>query len=247
MQAGSGGAGGGSGEGEASERGHDEGVRGFGFGGFAEEHADARAIDPGGVGERGLGDDDTGIAGSGYVSDCAEFETEAADVDGGGALGLADEIGDGDLLRAEAFGDADGPLAANGAAGGRVLREDFSGRCVWGVETVFEGEAEAEGAGLFAGFGECEAGERGDLDLAAMDGETHGDEGGEERDDEHREGSEDDVEEAIDAADPNFQLHTGSGYREGLPGVDRRVRVTVAGRLDLVRTIRGLDAAMDAA
>ena len=61
-----------------------------------------------------MGDDDAGFAGGGDVRDGAEFEAEAADVDGGGALGLAYEVGDGDLLGAETFGDADGPVAADG-------------------------------------------------------------------------------------------------------------------------------------
>ena len=43
------------------------------------------------------------------MGDDAEVEAEAADVDGGGALALAEDVGDGDLLRTEAFGDADGP------------------------------------------------------------------------------------------------------------------------------------------
>jgi len=51
------------------------------------------------------------------VSDGAEFEPETADVDGGGALGLTEDVGDRDLLGAEAFGDADGPLAADCRAG----------------------------------------------------------------------------------------------------------------------------------
>ena len=80
------------------------------------------------------------------MGDNAEFEAEAADVDGGSAFGLAEEIGDGDLLRAETFGDADGPLAADGDSRSRVLREDVAGRGVGRVETVFKGEAEADGA-----------------------------------------------------------------------------------------------------
>jgi len=139
------------------------------------------------------------------VGDDALFEAEAADVDGGSALRLAGEIGDGDLLGAEAFGDADGPLATDGHAGCGGLGEDAPGRRVGRVEAVFKGEAEAEGAGLLAGVGEREAGEVGDFDLAAVDGETHGDVGGEQRDDSHGERAEEDVEEAIDAAD--LQLH----------------------------------------
>jgi len=146
------------------------------------------------------------------VRDGPEFETETADVDGGGALALTEEVGDGDLLRAEAFGNANGPLAADGDARRGGLGEDVSGRRVGGVEAIFEREAEAEGAGPLTRVGEGEAGKVGDLDLAAVDGEAHGDERGEERDDEHRQGAEDDVEEAVDAA--CLQLHrSGQGYR----------------------------------
>jgi hypothetical protein len=112
---------------------------GFGLFGFAEEEANAGAVDSGGVGQGSLGDDDTGFAGGGDVGDCAEFESETANVDGGGALALAEQVGDGDLLCAEAFGDADGPLAADGGAGGGGLGEDASGRRVGGVEAVFKG------------------------------------------------------------------------------------------------------------
>ena len=148
-----------------------------------------------------MGDDDAGWSGGGDVGDGSEFEAEAADVDGGGALGLAEDVGDGDLLRAEAFGDADGPLAADGGAGCGRLGEDVAGGRVGGVEAVFEVEAQAEGAGLLAGVSEGEAGEVGDFDLAAVDGEAHGDEGGEERDDQHGQRAENDVEEAVDAGD----------------------------------------------
>ena len=78
------------------------------------------------------------------------------------------------------------------------MREDSAGRRIGGVEAIFEIEDQAEGAGLFAGLGEGETGEVGDFDFAAVDGEAHGDEGGEQSDDDHRQGAEDDVEEAID-------------------------------------------------
>jgi hypothetical protein len=92
------------------------------------------------------------------------------------------------------------------------LRENAAGRRVGRVEAVFERESQTLGTSLFAGFRHGETGEVGDLDLAAVDGESHRDEGGEKRDDEHGERAEKDVEEAIDAAD--LQLHkSGSGYR----------------------------------
>ena len=127
----------GRGEGEASERGHDEGFGRLGIFGFAEEETDAGAVDTCGVGTGGLGDDDAGVSRCGDVGDDALFEAETTDVDGGGALGLTEEVGDGDLLRAETFGDAYSPLAANGGAGCRRLREDVTGWDVGGVETIF--------------------------------------------------------------------------------------------------------------
>lgn len=214
VQAGGGSAGGGRGEGEAGKRGHDEGFRRLCLFGIADEEADARTVDSGCVGVRGLSDDDAGISGCGDVGDGTELEPEAADVDGGGALALTEEVGDGDLLCAEAFSDADGPFAAYGCAGCGRLGEDASGRYVGGVEAIFEVEAETEGAGLFACFGDGEAGQVGDFDLAAVDGEAHGDERRGERDHKHGQGSKNDVEEAVDSADR--QLHrlkqdTGDG------------------------------------
>jgi hypothetical protein len=131
------------------------------------------------------------------VGDGAEVEREAAEVDGGGALGLANEVGDGDLLGTEAFGDADGPLTADLGAGGWGLGEDVTGWSGGGVELVLEGEAEAEGVDFVAGVGDGEAGEVGDYDLATVNSETHGDEGGGESYREHGEGAEEEVEEAL--------------------------------------------------
>jgi hypothetical protein len=94
VEAGRGGACDGSSESEAGERGHKKGIGRFGLFGLAEQEADAGAVDAGGVGGRGLGDDDAGLSGCGDVGDGAEFESEAADVDGGGALALAEDVGD---------------------------------------------------------------------------------------------------------------------------------------------------------
>jgi hypothetical protein len=95
------------------------------------------------VGAGGLGDDDAGFSGRGDVGYCAEFEPETANVDRSSALALTEDVGDGDLLCAEAFGDADDPLAADGDAGERRLGEDVSRRGVGGVEAVFEVKDEA--------------------------------------------------------------------------------------------------------
>ena len=111
---------------------------------------------------------------------------------------MAEEIRDGDLLRTETFGDADSPLAADGGARCGRLREDATGWRVGGVEAVFKIQAETEGAGVVAGFREGEASEVWDFDFAAVNGETHGDEGGEQSDDDHRQGAERGVEDAMD-------------------------------------------------
>ena len=190
-----------AGEGETGERRHEEGVGRFGLGGLAEEEADAGTIDAGRVGGRGLGDDDAWFSGCCNVRDGAELEAEAANVDGGGALALAENVGDGDLLCAEAFGDPYGPLTADGDTGCGRLGENVAGRRVGRVEAIFEGEDKAERAGLFAGVREGQAGEVWHLDLSAMDGEAHGDERGEECHDQHGQRTENDVEEAVDSGD----------------------------------------------
>jgi len=168
---------------------------GGGFG-FADQKADAGAVDACGGGGGGLGEDDAGRAGGGDVGDGAEVERETADVDGGSALGLADDVGDGDALGAEAFGDADGPVAADFGAGGRELGEDAAGGGGGGVEAVLDGDVEAGSGGFVDGFGDGLAGEVGDFDLAAVDGEAEGDEGREEGDGEHGQGADQDVKES---------------------------------------------------
>ena len=64
---------------------------------------------------------------------------------------LNQDVGDGDLLGAEAFGDANSPVAADSDTGCGRLGEDVAGGCVGGVEAIFESEEEAQRAGLFAG------------------------------------------------------------------------------------------------
>jgi hypothetical protein len=117
VQSGGGGASCGAGERETGERWHDEGFRRFRLFRFAEQKTDAGTVDAGCVGVGGLSDDDAGVSGSGDMSDGAEVEPEAADVDGGGALALTEDVGDGDLLGSEAFGNANHPLPADGDAG----------------------------------------------------------------------------------------------------------------------------------
>ena len=52
---------------------------------------------------------------------------------------------------------------------------------------------------MVTGFGKGEAREIGDFDFAAVDGETHGNECGEQGDDDHRQGSEGGVEDTKDS------------------------------------------------
>lgn len=110
---------------------------------------------------------------------------------------MSGHIGDRHLLGSDAFRDADGPLAAHSGAGCRELPEDVTGRDVGRVELVLETEAEAEVAGFGAGLLQGEAGEVGNLHLAAMNGKAHGDEGREQGDSKHCHCGEEDVEEAL--------------------------------------------------
>jgi len=110
---------------------------------------------------------------------------------------LAEDVGDGDLLGAQAFGDADGPFAANGDAGAGRLSEDETGRRSWRIEAVFEVHAEADGVGLLAGVRDGEASQVRYGDLAAMDGQPHGDESRYESHYKHGQGAEDEVEDTL--------------------------------------------------
>ena len=109
------------------------------------------------------------------MGDGAEVERHAADVHGGVALRLADDVGDGDLLRAEAFGDADLPLVADARAGGGGLREDAAGGDGGGVELVLDVEVEAAVQRGVEASADGQAGEVGDGDLAAVEGEAQRD------------------------------------------------------------------------
>ena len=89
------------------------------------------------------------------------------------------------------------------------------------VQPVLDHPVPAQPGGdlLGDGVGDGEAGKVGDFDLAAVNGETHGDEGGGEGDCEHRQGSEDDVEEAVDGTDA--ELHVCSRIASVVLRVDR--------------------------
>jgi len=89
-------------------------------------------------------------------------------------------------------------------------------------EVVFKVEAKAEGAGLLAGVGDGEAAKVGDRNLATVDGETHGDEGGDEGDHQHGEGAEDDVEDTLHGPSTGYRVNPfaespGSVISEELP------------------------------
>ena len=73
------------------------------------------------------------------MRDGAEFEPEAANVDGGGALALAEDVGDGDLLCAEAFGDAHGPLAADRGHRARETERGCGREACWERRSDFRG------------------------------------------------------------------------------------------------------------
>ncbi len=179
-------------EGEADEGGHEEGFGGIGGG--AEEQIDAGLIEAG-VGGRGLGEDGVGVAGCVDVGEGAEFELELADVHGGLLDGLADDVGDGDVLGTEAFGDADLPAVADARAGCGGLGEDAADGDGGGVELVLDVEIDAGAEGGLAGFGDGHPGEVGDGDFVAVEGDAEGDAGGDEHDGDHRGGGEGDAEE----------------------------------------------------
>ena len=210
MEAGGGEAGGSCGDGQADEGGHDVGL-GWGVGfGVGDEDGDAGAEDAARVGWRGLGQDDAGCSGGGDVGGGAEVQLEAAEHELGRALGLAGDVRDGDVLAAKALRDTDLAAAADEGAGGGRLGEDVVLGDAGGVEAVLHGEVEAKLAGGCGGVLIGETGEGRDVHLAAMDGETHGREGGEDRHDEHEQASDDAVEDVFHRLD-RIQ---GRGLRE---------------------------------
>ena len=151
-----------------------------------------------------MGEGHLGVAGGVDVGEGAEVELHAADVHGGVAEGLADDVGDSDLLGAEGFGDADRPAVADAGAGGGGLGEDAAGGDGGGVETVFDIEVDAGFEGGGAGLADGHAGEVGDGDLVAVERNAQGDRGGEQHDDEHGHGRK---QPAIVATDPASERH----------------------------------------
>lgn len=142
------------------------------------EQIDAGPFDALGFGLRVLSQDRAGVgSGPGNLGGSALFEAGLAEVESGCALLSADDVGDFYLLRAEAVGDADMPVAANDGVGGRGLGEDMPGGDFGGVVVVVNVEVEAQTGGLAAGLGDGHAAQIGDAHLGAVDSELHGQHG----------------------------------------------------------------------
>lgn len=174
---------------------HDEGGWWWWIG-LAEQDADAGTIDARGVGRRRLREYDAGSIArlAGQVGNDAHVEPDVADVEGGFALLLADYLGNGDALRAEALGDADVPLLTDFGAGRGRLPEDATGGNGGAVEAVLQVEIEAFAQGAVAGFGESETGKVGHCNFSAVDGQPHGGQRREQRNGHHGESTENDSE-----------------------------------------------------
>jgi hypothetical protein len=137
-----------------------------------------------------LGEGHFGVARGVDVGEGSEVELGAADVHGGVAQRLADHVGDGDLLGAEADRDANLPAVADAGAGGRGLGEDVAGGDGGGVEAVLYVEIDAGLEGGRAGLADGHAGEVGDADFVAVESDAQGDCGGYKHDDQHGHGRE---------------------------------------------------------
>ena len=157
--------------------GHDEG--GSGWDGWAsKQHAYAGARDSSGS-RRGILSDDGafGCIGPGDVGGRPDFEGSAANLNGGNALIETDEVGYGDALRAEAFGEAKMPFAADHASRRGRLAHDVPDGDVHAVDMAIHAEIETEVRGFAGGVSGGEPFEGGNRDFGPMDGEVHGDDG----------------------------------------------------------------------
>ncbi len=195
--------------GESEKAGKYEGAGGRGGGG-AQQEVDAGLVNAG-VGGRGLGEDHVGVAGSIDVGESAEVELVTADVDGGLANGLADDRGDGYLLRAEGDRNADLPAMADSGAGSGGLRKHSTGGDGGGVKAVFDVEVNAGIEGGGAGFADGHAGEVGDRDLVAVEGDAQGDGRRKEHDGEHGESGERDAEVTLHRAEVRIRERVVGG------------------------------------
>ena len=155
----------------------------------------------GGVGWWGLGEDDSGGSGRGESGDGADLELQAAEDEGGRGFVLAGGVWHGDGLGAEGFGDAHLPAAADAGSGDGGLREDVIGADGAGVEAVFNRQIEAEIFGHCGCIGVGFASQVGNGDLAAVDGDTHGEEGAKDDDGEHQDRAGGDVDDALDGGE----------------------------------------------
>ena len=177
--------------------------KGLGSGGkgLAEKKADGGAIDSFGVGWGRLGKHKTGVARSWNGCDDTDLKRGLTKGKRGRPLGLANYVRDRNLLRAQAFGDADGPFMTNHNAGCGGLTKDVAGCGGRGVEAIFESKAQAKTACRVSRFREGETGEWWDLDFTAMNGEAHGDKGGKQGDGEHGHSRQQDGEETLHRPD----------------------------------------------
>ncbi len=116
-----------------------------------------------------------------HLCDGAYIQTAAPDIDVGGALGLADDIGDGDALRAKTLGHAYLPALTHLASGGRKLGEDLSFRDRGAVVLAFYIQFQSFLLSDHTGCGRALAYQVGDGDFVAVDGQAHGGERGDQR------------------------------------------------------------------
>jgi hypothetical protein len=120
-----------------------------------------------------------GFFGHGYGGDFADLEAGAEKFDARGAQGIAFEEGDLELALAEAQDYVNLLGFFHQQAGGWGLADDnVDGELA--IDAVGYAEHQATGADEAGGFGDILAGEVGHGDFAAMDGDAHGGDGGEE-------------------------------------------------------------------
>ncbi len=139
-------------------------------------------------------------------------------------------------MRAEAFGGLDAPAAADVGSGLGLLGDNASGGNGGGIEMVAAGELQATLEGSPLGLGGRHATQVRHGDLAAMDGKSHADQGGGERDDDEHENLGEQTEEAdhprnrVDACGFGYKLQGRGPVFEagGWPWLSQRsvMRVT---------------------
>jgi hypothetical protein len=134
--------------------------------------------------DHGWGDDGLGGVGfGGKFGGGSQLEATAADIDLGGTRTEADDGGNLDELRAEAFGGLDAPAATDEGSRLGLLRDDASGGNDGRVEMIAAGQLQAALEGGVLGLGRSHAAQVRHGNLPAMDGESHADQSRGERDD----------------------------------------------------------------